>query len=270
MKFQTLVVDDEPLARKRVVDLLAGDATVNITDECKNGYEAITILHRKPCDLLFLDIQMPDIDGFGVIESMDAAKMPATVFVTAYDKYALKAFSVNAIDYLLKPFDDNQFFRALTNAKMSILNHKLGEINSHITTLTEYIRDNNLRYGGLLSDEGVSAGIFQEKFAIRNNGKILLIKTSSVQWIESTGNYVCLHTMKGRHLIRAKISALQEKLDPCKFIRIHRSTIINVDFIQEIEKCSHAGYIFKMNKGDKISSSHNYNSAINRFLKNIS
>ena len=267
MKFHTLVVDDEPLARKRIVDLLKNDRTIEIADECKNGYEAIKHLHAQSCDLLFLDIQMPDIDGFGVLESLEKSKMPATIFVTAYDQYAMKAFSVNAIDYLLKPFDDDQFYKCLTDAKLGILHHRIGEMERQLKSLSRYMHDHDLCYGAIPgAPEGVKTP-YHEQFAIKNNGKIFFMKTSTIQWIEATGNYVCFHTSKGRHLLRATIHSMCQKLDPKIFIRVHRSFIVNTEFIQEMEVGLHGEYSFLMEKGEKIVSGRNYHSNVSKYLK---
>lgn len=269
-KYSALIVDDELLARKRISDLLASDTTVDITGECKNGYEAVKTLQKEKCDLLFLDIQMPDIDGFGVIETIKRRDMPSIVFVTAYDHYALKAFSVNAIDYLLKPFDDEQFYNALAKAKMNILNRTLYEINLQINSLKQYLYNNDFLYGGHLKETENSSRQFQEQFAVKNNGKIYFIKATDIQWVEATGNYVCFHTLKGRHLIRSTINSIAVKLNPLKFVRIHRSFIINIDYISHIETVSHGNYVFKMSKGDKITASRTYNSEVKKFLKRIS
>jgi two-component system LytT family response regulator len=200
---RALVVDDEPLARANLVVLLRREADIEIVGECGSGAEALqTILKQKP-DLVFLDIQMPEIDGFDVLEMLGSDLPPAVIFVTAYDQYALKAFEAGALDYLLKPFDKARLGRALARAKERISSR---------------------------SDPGIKT----DCIVVKNAGRVSFLRVAEIDWVEAADYYVCLHVGKATHLLRRTMNELDRDLDQAAFCRIHRSTMVNVERIREI------------------------------------
>lgn len=200
---RTLVVDDEPLARTNLVVLLRLDAEIEIVGECTSGVEALSEIRDKKPELVFLDVQMPECDGFDVLEILGAARPPALVFVTAYDQYALRAFEAGALDYLLKPFDNARFDLALDRAKERI------------------------RVAKDVSKK-------QERLAIKNAGHVLFVKISEIDWIEAADYYACLHVGPNTHLLRRSLSDLDQDLDQMNFCRIHRSTIVNLNRVRTL------------------------------------
>jgi two-component system, LytTR family, response regulator len=198
LKIRTLVVDDEPLARSNLTVLLRPDPEIEIVGECGSGIEGLEQIRSKKPDLVFLDVQMPECDGFDVLELLGTDLPPAVVFVTAYDQYALRAFEAGALDYLLKPFDNARFDRALGRAKERILNGK-----------------------GLPRK--------MDRLAIKSAGQVLFLKTSEIDWIEAADYYACLHVGARTHLLRRSMNELDRDLDQTVFCRIHRSTIVNLD-----------------------------------------
>ena len=212
MSIRALVIDDEPLARRSIRRFLGKNADVEIVGECGDGETAIHAIHDLRPDLVFLDVQMPEMDGFQVLSKVGAAEMPVTIFVTAHDRFALRAFDVNAIDYLLKPFGSERFERALARAKQRIA----GKVD----------RDEVRRIlAGL--EQLAAAQKFTDRLSIPKNGRILFIPTKDIDWIEAEGNYVRLHVGSREHEIRESLSVLESKLSSDDFLRIHRSTIVN-------------------------------------------
>lgn len=226
MSIRALVVDDEPLARRTIRRFLGKSAGVEIVGECGDGDSAVRAIREKKPDLVFLDIQMPEMDGFQVLSRIGARHMPVTIFVTAHDRFALRAFDANAIDYLLKPFGKNRFERALSRAKEHIIGKlKESDVNRIIASL-ERLATSDKR---------------TDRLSIPGNGRISLVQTNDIDWIEADGNYVRIHTGNRQHELRETLSELEKKLDPAVFLRIHRSTIVNVRRIQEIQAWFH-GY----------------------------
>lgn len=203
-KLRALVVDDEPLARSNVTVLLRPDPEIEIVGECGSGAEALAEIRSKKPELVFLDVQMPECDGFDVLELLGGELPPAVIFVTAYDQYALRAFEAGALDYLLKPFDNPRFERALCRAK-----------------------------------ERVSQGKMQprklERLAIKSAGQVLFLRVSEIDWIEAADYYACLHAGARKHLLRRSMAELEQDLDPNVFCRIHRSAIVNLERVRGLE-----------------------------------
>src|ERR1043165_3744494 len=211
-KIKTLIVDDEPLARRSLRLLLAKDPQIEILDECRNGGEAVKAINALSPDLIFLDIQMPEMDGFDVLAQVGPDQIQAIIFVTAFDQYALKAFDVHALDYLLKPFDDERFTHALARAKAQI---EAREIN-------------------------------------KGAGRVVLLKVDEIDFIEADGNYAKLHVGKKAHLLREKMNDLEGQLDPARFVRIHRSVIVNLDRIKEMHPHFNGDYIVVLEDGRQL------------------
>jgi two-component system LytT family response regulator len=218
--YRALIVDDEPPARAFLRRLISADPEVEVVGDCGDAREAIAFLRQRPVDLLFLDIQMPETDGFALLESLDDERMPAVVFVTAYDQYAVRAFEVSAVDFLLKPFDHDRLEKALRKAKASLRERTARERTDQVLAL---LADIHAR-----SD-------FLERFLVKTNGRTLVLRADQVEWIEAEGNYVRLHTGKTSHMIRHTMQSLEQRLNPKRFVRIHRSAIINIDTLAEME-----------------------------------
>lgn len=238
----TLIVDDEPLSRENVKILLQNDPEINIVAEARNGAEAATVIRERNIDLLFLDIQMPELNGFQLLEKIKDMEMPVVVFITAYDQYAIQAFQVHAIDYLLKPYSDEDFYTSLRNAKEFV---KLK--NNY--TLSEQLRSLLEEYTRSI-DAGKQKCI--QRFAVSMNNKTIFIKTDDVDWIESADYYVQLHIGNKTHLLRESMNRLEEQLDIDKFVRIHRSTIVNIERIREIESAFNGDSIVTLKTGAKL------------------
>ena len=249
-----LVADDEPLARRRLLRLLRAEADIEIVAECKGGRSAVEqILARRP-DLVFLDIQMPDLDGFGVIAEVGADRMPAVVFVTAFDQYALRAFEVHAFDYLLKPFEGERFDDAIARAR------------AHLTaTRTEgYPGEQQLRrlLAEVLAQRGEispkAASPFFERVAVKSDGGTRIVQIADVDWFETDGNYVRVHVGKSTYLIRSTANRLQEELDPARFARIHRRYLVNVDRVVGLEPWFGGDAVVLLRDGTKLRLSRNF------------
>lgn len=240
---RTIIVDDEPLGRTVIREMLRGDTEVEIIAECGSGREAIEAIRQQQPDLLFLDVQMPVMDGFEVLKATDAAHLPITIFVTAYDQYAVRAFEVHAVDYLLKPFDRERFSKALQRAKATLRQARNSEVNERILALLEARQANPA---------------FLERLVIKANGRILFLRTEEIDWISAEGNYVSLHVKKDSYLLRETISSLEAQLDPKTFSRIHRSQIVNLNRIKELHPWSHGEYRVILKDGTELTLSRSY------------
>ncbi len=223
--YKTFIIDDEPMARATLRLLLSKDADIEISGEFGNGFEAAAaIRHQRPA-LIFLDVQMPEMDGFAMLQELDKSEWPQVVFVTAYEKYALKAFEVNALDYLLKPFDDARFQLALNRAKEQLAQNNRSAFADH---LGQFL---NTHYR---AEQTTNASGFLQRLAIKTAGRIRFIKVSELDWIEAADQYVKLHSNGDSYLIRQALGKLETQLDPQQFCRIHRSAIVNIEQIEEL------------------------------------
>jgi len=237
MSIRALVVDDEPLARRAIRRFLSKHAAVDVIGECGDGESAVRAIRESKPDLVFLDVQMPEMDGFQVLGEVGANEMPATIFVTAYDHYALRAFDANAIDYLLKPIGKERFERALTRAKRRIAGElKYNEVRRLISSLERL----------------AAAQTYPDRLAIPKNGRVLFVATKDIDWIEAEGNYVRLHVGNREHEFRETLTGLEEKLNPAEFLRIHRSTIVNVQRIKEIQAWFHGHHRVLLENGTEL------------------
>ncbi len=240
MPVRVLVVDDEPLARRRILDLLKSRPDFESAGTAGNGRDAIEAVRALRPDLVFLDVQMPETDGFGVIEAIGPDAMPPVVFVTAYDQYALRAFEVNALDYLLKPFDRERFDRALDRAAA-----RLGPGRPAQGDLAA-------RLGDLLREVRAGEPRWLDRVAVKSRGRIQLVRLDAVEWIEAAANYVVLHAGAEEHVLREPISRLESRLDPRRFLRCHRSSIVNVDAVKEIQPMFHGESVVILKSGRRI------------------
>jgi two-component system, LytTR family, response regulator len=249
MKIKTLIVDDEPLARDRVKRFLRDESDIEIIGECGSGTEACAAIKREKPDLVFLDIQMPEKTGFEVIKSLDPKSVPTIIFVTAYDQYAIKAFDVHAIDYLLKPFNRERLHRAVTHAREHIENKKRGNFDERLVSLIADLK---------------SEKKYLERLVVKSVGRVFFLKTDEIDWIEAAGNYLKLHVGRESHLIRETMNSIEAKLNPEKFLRIHRSTVVNIDSIKELHPMFSGDYAVILRNGTEITLSRNYR---DRFLE---
>jgi two-component system, LytTR family, response regulator len=216
---RVLIVDDEPLARETLQLSLSGDPEIEIVGAC-SGPGAAEVIARSRPDIMFLDVQMPEVGGFDLVEAIGPGAVPVIVFVTAYDQYALRAFDVHALDYLLKPFDDRRFRETLRRAK------------DHLRSQNARAREERLL--DLLEDREKSSGAFVRRFAVREREKAIFVAAAAVDWIEAADDYVELHAGGETHLLRERLAELEKRLDPRQFARIHRSTIVNIDRVREL------------------------------------
>jgi two-component system LytT family response regulator len=238
VKIRTLIVDDEPLARQRLRRLLEADPDIAILGECGDGDDAVAKLRALRPDLAFLDVQMPVLDGFGVIEALAGTDLPVVIFVTAHDRYALKAFEVHALDYLLKPFDKARFAAALARAKAQV---RQGNAAGLSERLQELLQGMPARRAG------------PDRLVVKSGGRIYFVPVDDIDWIEAAGNYLRLHVGKDDHLLRESLTALEKKLDPAHFVRIHRSTIVNLARIRELQPAFHGDYVIILNDGTELA-----------------
>jgi two-component system LytT family response regulator len=248
---KVLIVDDEPIIRRGLRNHLSRREGYEIVGECCNGHAAIDSIRTLQPDLVFLDVQMPEVDGFGVIREIGAEAMPAVVFVTAYDEYAVQAFDVNALDYLLKPFDDERFSRCLSRVEQRLSVPPTGG------TLVE-------RLASLVA--GQMNPQRSDRLAIRNSDRITLLQTDEIDWIEAADNYVEIHAGKHVHLMRETLSNLEQRLLPFRFLRIHRSRLVNADRIKELHALFHGEYELVLSDGTRLTSSRHYRDVLQRLL----
>lgn len=261
-KIRTLIVDDEPLARRNLRLLLENDPQIDIVDECRNGREAVKAINVLSPDLIFLDIQMPEMDGFDVLERVGADVIQAIIFVTAFDQYALKAFDVHALDYLLKPFDDERFAHALRRAKAQIEAREINRLSKRLLALLderESQRASSLRQKSYLS-----------RLMIKISGRVVLLKVDDIDFIEADGNYAKLHIGRKAHLLREKMHDLEQRLDPARFVRIHRSVIVNLDRIKEMHPHFNGDYIVVLDDGRQLRLSRTRRENLEARLKAVS
>ncbi|PYS47531.1 MAG: DNA-binding response regulator [Acidobacteria bacterium] len=252
-KIRTVIVDDEPIARRGIRAQLKEEADIEIVAECGNGRDAIKVIEEQKPDLVFLDIQMPELDGFSVIEAINAERLPAVIFVTAYDKYALRAFEVHALDYLLKPFDNERFTKALERARKQIERRSLSDLNRRLQSLIDDLKSNRK---------------YAERLVIKSAGRIFFLNVEEIDWIEAADNYVRLHAGRDSHLLRETMSSLEGRLDPTQFLRIHRSIIINTRRIKELHPLFHGEYEIVLSNGKRLTSGRNYRNRLQELFGN--
>ncbi|MDQ1610693.1 MAG: two-component system, LytTR family, response regulator, partial [Pyrinomonadaceae bacterium] len=250
------IVDDEPLARERIKRFLADERDLELVGECAAGREAVAAIHALRPDLVFLDIQIPELDGFGVVKAVGVAEMPAVIFVTAYDRYALQAFDVNALDYLLKPYNHERFRKAVERARAQLSNGAKGELNERLLSLLENFKTEPMRH--------------LERLMIKSSGRVFFLRADELDWIEAEGNYLRLHAGKESHLLRETMNRLASKLDPDKFLRIHRSTLVNIERIKELQPLFSGDYVVILRDGKQLTLSRSYRDKLLELFENSS
>lgn len=253
LRMRMLVVDDEPLAREKIRDLVKHDPELKIVGECGNGLEALAAIQELRPDLLLLDVQMPEVGGFGVLEALKDEVIPLVIFVTAYDQYAVRAFEFHALDYLLKPFDRERFEAAMGRAKNQFRREQNGSLDQRILALLEQLKAETK---------------YVERLVVKTGGRVFFLETKEIDWIEAEGNYVNIHTPKKSFLLRETLSNLEAQLDPKQFVRIHRSSIVRIDRIQELQTWSHGEYRVILHGGAELTLSRNYRDNLQNLLGN--
>jgi two-component system, LytTR family, response regulator len=242
-KITALIVDDEALARKFIRRILKEDHDVEIVGECNDGKSAVDLIQKHKPDIVFLDVQMPAMDGFAVLDAIGVEQLPEVIFTTAYEKYAIRAFELHALDYLLKPFDQTRFRDAMRHAKER-LNQRQQE-------------DGRLQISALLENVKRRAK-YLDRLIIKADGRISFLGTREINWIEADDKYVHLHTAKASRMVRQTLSAMEAQLDPKKFQRIHRSAIVNVERIKELEPTFNGEHVVHLEDGTKLTLSRTY------------
>jgi two-component system LytT family response regulator len=254
MTLRTLIVDDEPLARERVRMMLGMHDDVAVIGEVGDGQQAIDAIRHERPDLVFLDVQMPGVDGFSVLRALEGEIIPYVVFVTAYDQYALRAFEVHALDYVLKPFNAERFSQALERARSAIARRGEAEgvvdkerLRSLVASLTAEQRE-------------------KQRIVVKSSGRVFFVKVDDIDWIEAEGNYVRLHMGAQSHLLRETMKGMESVLDVSQFIRIHRSTIVNADRIRELQPLFHGEYAVILRDGTRLVASRGPDNRLKKLL----
>lgn len=245
LELTAVVADDEALARRRILDLLKGRETVRVVGECSTGTATLNTVRVVRPDVLFLDVQMPGPDGFDVLSTLDVEERPIVVFSTAYDEYAIAAFEVNAVDYLLKPYADERFEEALARVEQAFRSARAGELQERLLDLLDHV-DAGAGPGG----RSGARSPFLERFSVPDGDRFVVVDAESVDRIEAEGDYVRLHVGTKTYLLRGTMKALERRLDPADFVRIHRSTIVRLDRIRRLRSDPHGDYVVEL-EGDE-------------------
>jgi two-component system LytT family response regulator len=248
---RTIIADDERLARKKLRILLSSEPGIEIVAECSDGKQTLAAVRANKPDLLLLDIQMPDMDGFGVLRATPVDDMPVVIFTTAYDQYAVKAFEAHALDYLLKPFDRERLHRAISRARVEFLKTRDRETTHRILDfLTQSKPESKV----------------DRRLAFRTGGRVVFLELDEIDWLSAAANYVTLRVGAESYLLREGIGHISERLDPKKFVRIHRSTIVNVEKIKQVEPVNSGEYIVVLKDGKQLSCSRGYRAGLQQLI----
>ena len=253
MKIRSYILDDESLARERVRSLLAAEPDVDVVGEQGDPQAAVAEISVLKPDLLLLDVQMPVMDGFSVLKSIPPDELPVVIFITAFDAYAIQAFDAHAVDYLLKPLDDDRFRESIERARSHVQQRSRQEVGQHLLTM---LRD--LQSG---SDQK-----HVQRLVVKSSGRVLFLRTDDIDWIEAAGNYLRLHVGQETHLLRETMNNIEKKLEPSKFLRIHRSTIVNVERVKELQPWFGGEYIVILRSGKQLTLSRTYRGRLQEFL----
>jgi two-component system LytT family response regulator len=247
-------VDDEPLARAHMRELLAEAGGVEVIGECGDGLEAVRLIRDAAPDLVLLDVQIPELDGFGVVREVGVEQMPMVVFVTAYDEYALQAFDVSAIAYLLKPVSRDRLAGALARARALVIGSTSKDTASRLGKLLERMSDSRTR---------------GDRLSIKVDGRVLFVGVDEIDWLEADDNNVIVHAGQRTHQVRSTMASFEQRLPPGKFLRIHRSTLVNVRRIAEVQPWFAGDYVFILSGGARLTSGRSYRKAIREFMENL-
>ncbi len=271
-KIRTLIVDDEPLAREGLEMMARADPELDVIGHCADGEEALTAIRAHRPDLLFLDVQMPRLDGFQVLAALDAAERPAVIFVTAYEQHAIRAFEVSAVDYLLKPYSDARFAAALRRAKETVRRGPTTHLADQLEQLLGYVRrldpEGTLALPPSLAPVSPAHPEYAERIVLKADGALHFIKSQDVVWIEAQGDFVKVQTSAAKtQMVRETLQMMERKLDANKFLRIHRSYLVNLDHVRRVETALYGDYAVFMSDGTKLRLSRNYRAKLKALVK---
>jgi two-component system LytT family response regulator len=268
-RIRVIVVDDEPLARSGLIKLCSTDPELELVGECSDGRAAVAAIEQVEPDLVLLDIQMPEMDGFEVLHAVGADSMPHVIFVTAYDQFAVRAFEVHALDYLLKPFDDERFFDAIGRAKQAIREADPRSLKARIVELLAEAGLQDVEQPERTGRNRTSsrpAGDYLSRIAVREPGRTVLVRVDEIEWIEAANYCAKLHTRSKVHIIRESLKALETQLEPTRFFRVSRSAIVNLDRIQEIQPFARGSQMLVLKDGTRVTLTRNRREALERLL----
>jgi two-component system LytT family response regulator len=246
LAIRTIVVDDEPLAREKLLGFLAQEPDFEVVAECRDGAQAVELIQQEKPDLVFLDVQMPEVNGFEALEKLDPEEIPTVVFVTAYDQYALRAFDVHAVDYLLKPFDRERLQQTLDRIRQQL---QLGQMKEQLRSLLE------------------ERSRYPDRIEVRTPGRVVIVRVSEILWIDAAGNYIKIHTTDEVLSLRETMASIEKRLNPQMFLRIHRSTIVNVEQISELQQQFHGDYVVLLKGGQRLTLSRSYRDKMQNLLQ---
>lgn len=265
-KIKAIIVDDEPLARKGLKLRLEQFEHIEITDECENGQKALESIEKYSPDVVFLDIEMPEVSGLDVVKRLQGDDMPLIVFVTAYHQYAVNAFKLHAVDYLLKPIDDDRLQETIARIEQTSeqrqANNQKEKLISFIAKLTGSPTDEIMT----LVDSNADGTAYPEKIAIKDREETILVKTIDIAWIEAAGDYMCIHANGVVHVLRSTMKELEKKLNPTQFQRVHRSTIVNLKLIEKVGKHINGEYHLILTDGSSLKMSRSYRDKIKHII----
>ena len=250
-KIRTLVVDDETLARERVLSLLQQEIDVEVVGECSDGGQAVAAIQEQSPDLVFLDVQMPGCDGFEVLKHISPDRMPTVIFVTAYDEYALRAFEVHALDYLLKPFGKDRFQETLRHAREALEGRRAGDLGRRLLAMVHDVKPEPQKV---------------ERLVVKSGGRVFFLRTEDIDWIEAAGNYVRLHLGQESHLFRETMNRMETRLDARRFARIHRSRIVNTERVKELQPWFNGDHVVVLRDGTRLTLSRLYRDKLQQRL----
>ncbi|HET6617404.1 MAG TPA: LytTR family DNA-binding domain-containing protein [Gemmatimonadota bacterium] len=262
---RVVVVDDEPLARRRIVRLLADREGFEVAGEFGSGRKAALAIPEIEPDLLFLDVQMPEMGGFEVLESLSRSRPPVVIFVTAYDDYAVRAFEVHALDYIMKPFDDDRFDEALVHARTQLRMESGDSLRHRLNGVVEALQGLGERPASASQVSSIPAR-WLERLVIRTQDRAWFVRVADIEWVEAADYNVRIHTSDQTYTTRETLSGLAEQLDPRRFVRVHRSTIVNIDRVREIQPYFHGAYILVLQDGTQIRLSRSRRHALEEAL----
>ena len=271
MRISTVIVDDEPLARKGLSLRLAEFDTIDIVGECKNGIEAVTLIPQMRPDLVFLDIQMPGLNGFQVINKLQELKqpIPLIVFVTAFDSYAIKAFDIHALDYVLKPVDEKRLKAAIDRALLTLEQKQQDGNNQKLVRLVADFTGDDCEdiLRRLASGGSITSNTYPDILAIKDGSEVTRVAINDIQWIDAAGDYMCVHATGETHIMRRTMKELEQELDPRKFVRAHRSAIVNIKYVQKMISHISGEYHLILNNGTELKVSRSYRDQVKEMIK---
>ena len=267
-RLRVIIVDDEPLALRGMKLRLQEFPEVEVVEECANGREAVKAIKSLNPDLVFLDIQMPGLDGFGVVRALIGGPAPLFVFVTAYDKYAIDAFEANALDYMVKPVEEERLKDAIHRARDAMKSRAAAERESRLVEMLASLSDDDRdKIKDLIDDPAwVEKERYAERISFKDGSKVVVLNADDIEWIDAAGDYMCIHAGGKTHIIRETMKTLQQRLDPARFQRVHRSAIVNVAKVKELHPHSNGEYFLILENGNELKLSRSYKDVVARFF----